>query len=79
MLLFTGGLGGYASGALSGGMVIIYSIFFFSTDHDFHTFTTVNAEKIFVTMICVCLDISLIGQMYHRLEKNMEEKTRSRI
>lgn len=67
-------LSGYSSGIASGIVVMTYSVFFFSTDHDLHTFTAVNAQKIAVTGVCIGLDILLLGRMYRRLEKNMEEK-----
>lgn len=68
MLLITGlavftSLYGYPAGIACGVVMVVYSMYFFSTDHSFIYYTTVNLHKIGVIVLGVVLNIFFIGHL----------------
>ena len=71
MLLITGlavftSLYGYPAGIACGLVMIVYSMYFFSTDHSFFTYTQINLQKIGVIALGVVLNTAFIGNLKHR-------------
>ena len=50
-LVISAALFGYQGGLLSAALMLLYAMYYFSTDHDFITFTTVNFEELVVVFI----------------------------
>ena len=72
LILFTG-IGGWIPGAVSAVMILLYSMFFFSTDHSFFSYTGENAQKIIIILIgdlCCYLVVSLLK--YNRDRNHLE-------
>ena len=57
---------GYISGIVCGVEMIVYSMFFFSTDHSFISFTTLNMQKMAVIILGVVLNVAFIGHLKKR-------------
>ena len=57
---------GYAAGIVSGLIAFLYSAFFFSTDHSFFLYTSLNFQKLIVIGIGIAANILLIGRHRHR-------------
>lgn len=79
MILITGlavfaSLYGYDAGIVCGLIMIVYSMFFFSTDHSFSRYTQVNLIKLVIIVIGVILNIAFIGHL-----KNRERTARRQI
>lgn len=51
---------GYASGIVSGLIAFLYSAFFFSTDHSFFLYTSLNLQKLIVIGLGIAANILLI-------------------
>ena len=60
MVFFTF-LGGFISGSISGLVVIMYSIYFFSLPHQLFSFPSDNFKRVIVIVIFVPIMISLVG------------------
>ena len=65
---------GYAAGIVSGLITFLYSAFFFSTDHSFFLYTSVNFQKLIVIVLGIAANILLIGRMQWQLERSSMEK-----
>ena len=68
MLLIAGlavftSLYGYGAGIVCGAVMVLYSMYFFSTDHSFFAYTPVNLQKIAVIVLGVVLNIVFIGNL----------------
>ncbi len=63
---------GYVAGLSSGVVILIYSMYFFSNNHDFVTYSALNVEKIIVIIIGILLDILFIGHLHTKNEKALE-------
>lgn len=68
MLLITGlavftSLYGYGAGLTCAAVMVVYSMYFFSTDHSFFSFTTVNLQKMSVIVLGVLLNTLFIGNL----------------
>ena len=68
MILITGlviftSLFGYPSGCVSAVIMLVYSLYFFSTDHSFIRFTSLNLEKMAVIFIGTLLNLVFVGQL----------------
>lgn len=68
MLLITGltvftSLFGYSSGIVCALVMLVYSMYFFSTGHDFVTFEAVNIQKMTVILLGVVLNVVFIGHL----------------
>ena len=65
---------GYAAGIVSGLIVFLYSAFFFSTDHSFFLYTSLNLQKLIVIGLGIAANILLIGRLQWQLERSSMEK-----
>lgn len=71
MLLITGlavftSLYGYGAGIVCSVVMILYSMYFFSTDNSFISYTAVNLQKMAVIVIGVVLNTLFIGNLKHQ-------------
>ena len=65
---------GYASGIVSGLIAFLYSAFFFSTDHSFFLYTSLNLQKLIVIGLGIAANILLIGRLQWQFERSSMEK-----
>ena len=65
---------GYASGIVSGLIAFLYSAFFFSTDHSFFLYTSLNLQKLIVAGLGIAANILLIGRLQWQFERSSMEK-----
>ena len=65
---------GYAAGIVSGLITFLYSAFFFSTDHSFFLYTSLNFQKLIVIGLGIAASILLIGRLQWQLERSSMEK-----
>ena len=65
---------GYAAGIVSGLIAFLYSAFFFSTDHSFFLYTSLNFQKLIVIGLGIAASILLIGRLQWQLERSSMEK-----
>ena len=65
---------GYAAGIVSGLIAFLYSVFFFSTDHSFFLYTSLNLQKLIVIGLGIVANILLIGHMQRQFERSNMEK-----
>ena len=75
-LVVCSSLFGYPGGVTAGIFMLLYTLFFFSTDHDFVTFTTQNLQKVWVSVFGIVADVAIISRLkavenaaYRRLEE----------
>ena len=65
---------GYAAGIVSGLIAFLYSAFFFSTDHSFFLYTSLNLQKLIVIGLGIAVNILLIGRLQWQFERSSMEK-----
>ena len=65
---------GYAAGIVSGLIAFLYSAFFFSTDHSFFLYTSLNLQKLIVAGLGIAANILLIGRLQWQFERSSMEK-----
>ena len=65
---------GYAAGIVSGLIAFLYSAFFFSTDHSFFLYTSLNFQKLIVIGLGIAASILLIGHLQWQFEHSSMEK-----
>ena len=65
---------GYAAGIVSGLIAFLYSAFFFSTDHSFFLYTSLNLQKLIVIGLGIAASILLIGRLQWQFEHSSMEK-----
>lgn len=72
---------GYLAGIISGAIAVLYSAFFFSTDHSWIFYTPINRNKLIVIVLGVILNIIIVGnlqqanrQAEHKIAKLESEK-----
>ena len=65
---------GYAAGIVSGLIAFLYSAFFFSTDHSFFLYTSLNLQKLIVIGLGIAANILLIGHLQRQFEHSNMEK-----
>ena len=65
---------GYAAGIVSGLIAFLYTAFFFSTDHSFFLYTTLNFQKLIVIGLGIAANILLIGRLQWQFERSSMEK-----
>ena len=65
---------GYASGIVSGLIAFLYSAFFFSTDHSFFLYTSLNFQKLIVIGLGIAANILLIGRLQWQFGRSSMEK-----
>ena len=69
---------GYAAGIVSGLIAFLYSAFFFSTDHSFFLYTTLNFQKLIVIGLGIAANILLIGRLQWQFERSSMEKMQAK-
>lgn len=65
---------GYAAGIVSGLIAFLYSAFFFSTDHSFFLYTSMNFQKLIVIGVGIAANILLIGRLQWQFGRSSMEK-----
>ena len=65
---------GYAAGIVSGLIAFLYSAFFFSTDHSFFLYTSLNFQKLIVIGLGIAANILLIGHLQRQFDRSSMEK-----
>ena len=65
---------GYAAGIVSGLIAFLYSAFFFSTDHSFFLYTSLNLQKLIVIGLGIAANILLIGHLQRQFDRSNMEK-----
>ena len=65
---------GYAAGIVSGLIAFLYTAFFFSTDHSFFLYTSLNIQKLIVAGLGIAANILLIGRLQWQLKRSSMEK-----
>ena len=65
---------GYAAGIVSGLIAFLYSAFFFSTDHSFFLYTSLNLQKLIVIGLGIAANILLIGHLQWQFDRSNMEK-----
>ena len=68
---------GYAAGIVSGLIAFLYSAFFFSTDHSFFLYTSLNFQKLIVIGLGIAANILLIGRLQRQVERSSMEKAQA--
>ena len=68
---------GYAAGIVSGLIAFLYSAFFFSTDHSFFLYTSLNLQKLIVIGLGIAANILLIGRLQWQFERSSMEKVQA--
>ena len=77
LVLFTGmivvtAIFGLIPGIIATLGINIYSFYFFSTNHDFITFTDINSQKIIVTIITSILCYAFVGLLNHLYRRDAQ-------
>ena len=54
---------GYGAGLVCGAAMMAYSMYFFSTDHSFFVYTSLNAQKLASVLVSVALNVLFIGRL----------------
>ena len=65
---------GYAAGIVSGLIAFLYTAFFFSTDHSFFLYTSLNFQKLIMVGLGIAANILLIGRLQWQLKRSSMEK-----
>ena len=65
---------GYAAGIVSGLIAFLYTAFFFSTDHSFFLYTSLNLQKLIVIGLGIAANILLIGHLQRQFDRSNMEK-----
>ena len=65
---------GYAAGIVSGLIAFLYTAFFFSTDHSFFLYTSLNLQKLIMVGLGIAANILLIGRLQWQFERSSMEK-----
>ena len=60
-LVFSAGAGGLIPGSIAAVMMIVYSMFFFSTDHSFFSYSDVNLEKMAIIVFGAVVNLLCVG------------------
>ena len=70
---------GYLAGSVCGLIAFVYSAFFFSTDHNFFAYTSLNLQKLVVIGLGIVANVLLIGHLQKQIEDADREKTQKEI
>lgn len=65
---------GYAAGIVSGLIAFLYTAFFFSTDHSFFLYTSLNFQKLIMAGLGIAANILLIGRLQWQFKRSSMEK-----
>ena len=72
LIVFTG-MFGRVSGIISAVLIILYSMFFFATDHSFFSYTAINLQKILTIVISVIINTFIVATLRHRWKSAQKE------
>ena len=72
LIVFTS-MFGRTAGVISALLIILYSMFFFSTNHSFFSYTTVNFQKILTITISVIINTTIVATLRYRWKKAQKE------
>ena len=72
LIVFTG-MFGRTAGVISAALIILYSMFFFSTNHSFFSYTDVNFQKILTIAITVIINATIVATLRYRWKKAQRE------
>ena len=72
LIIFTG-MFGRTAGVISAALIILYSMFFFSTNHSFFSYTAVNFQKILTIAISVIINTTIVATLRYRWKKSQRE------
>ena len=76
LVLFTG-LGGLVPGAISAVLMALYSMFFFSTDHNMVSYTDVNLQKVLIVFCGIVLNFLVVGLLKRREDRARKQLERA--
>ena len=62
-LVVSAALFGYNGGLLAGALMLVYSMYFFSTDHSYVHYTTLNFEKLIVILIGIVVVLLFVCEL----------------
>jgi len=65
---------GYAAGIVSGLIAFLYTAFFFSTDHSFFLYTSLNFQKLIMVGLGIAANILLISRLQWQFKRSSMEK-----
>lgn len=68
-LVITSAVFGYPGGVTAGVFMLGYTLFFFSTDNDFVTFTPENMQKVFVSLFGIVADLLFVCSLKKREQR----------
>jgi diguanylate cyclase (GGDEF)-like protein len=72
LIVFTA-MFGRVSGVISATLIILYSMFFFSTGHNFFSYSDVNLQKILTIVISVVINTFIVATLRHRWKSAQKE------
>lgn len=72
LIIFTGMFGTMA-GVISATLIILYSMFFFSTDHSFFSYTAINLQKILTIVTSVIINTTIVATLRSRWKNAQKE------
>lgn len=72
LIVFTGVFGS-VSGVISAILIILYSMFFFSTGHNFFSYTAINLQKILTIVSSVVINTFIVATLRHRWKSAQKE------
>ncbi len=72
LVVFTALFGG-PSGAAAGVIMVVYSMFFFSTDHSFFSYTAVNLQKLVIILLGVLLNGFFVGRLKQQHDELVDD------
>ena len=78
MVLITGififtSMFGRTAGVISASLIIIYSMYFFSTNHSFFSYTAINLQKILTIVISVIINTTIVAVLRYRWKTAQNE------
>ena len=62
-LVVSAAIFGYNGGLLAGGLMLLYSMYFFSTDHNYISYTPLNLEKLIVILIGITVVLLFVCEL----------------
>ena len=81
MILITGlvvstALFGFGPGSIAAIIMVIYTMYFFSTDNSFFSYTEINVQKLWVSVIGIVISLGFTGnlhRLHHKATKKLKE------
>lgn len=65
---------GYKAGILCGGIIYLYTMFYFSVEHSFWIFDTDGRSKVMVVAIGIVANILIVGSLKEQMERINKER-----